>query len=185
MMTKPVLFLDIDGVINVIPPSKGDPNRHPHLRVWKEWKKVDILGFPITYSPNLIAHLNRLSKKVEIVWLTTWRDQAVSDFAPVVGLDSFRYIDPKGSEYPWGTKDTLAAGPEMRWWKLNGVLEALHAESRPFIWIDDDLRSNTKKYVRSLAKDMDVPNLMFITFEALGIEPDHIERIDEFVSLHK
>jgi hypothetical protein len=73
----------------------------------------------------------------------------------------------------------------MRWWKLNGVLEALHAESRPFIWIDDDLRSNTKKYVRSLAKDMDVPNLMFITFEALGIEPDHIERIDEFVSLHK
>lgn len=182
---KPKLFLDIDGVINVIPPSKCDPNRYPHLKVWDRWKSVEILGYPITYSPDLIDNLNRISKKVEIIWLTTWRHQAAKDFAPVVGLDYFEYIDPKGSEYPWGSTQSFQAGPEMRWWKLNGVLDALYTEARPFIWLDDDLRSNTKKFVRSVAKDMDVPNLMFIPFEAQGIIPEHIAKIDEFIALNK
>lgn len=179
---KPVLFLDIDGVINVIPRNRGNINKLPHLRVWDEWKTVEILTYPITYSPQLIAHLNRISKKVEIVWLTTWREQAIKDFAPVVGLDAFRHIDPRGSEYPWGSQLSFAGPTDLRWWKLNGVLDELNSVGRPFIWIDDDLRSPTKKYVRKLAEEQDVPNLMFMPYDTMGIERDHIERIDEFLS---
>lgn len=179
---KPVIFLDIDGVINVIPPRKGNPENLPHLKVWNEWKTVEILTYPITYSPELIAHLNRISKKAEIVWLTTWREQAVKDFAPVVGLDVFRFIDPKGSEYPWGSMSSFnGVIPEMRWWKLNGVLEHMDAIGTPFVWLDDDLRSQTKKYVKKLAEECSIPSLMFIPFDSKGIEPDHIARIDEFI----
>lgn len=177
------MFLDIDGVINVIPHPHKDKNTLPHLKTWDTWNTIEVLDFPITYSPTLIDHLNRISEKVNIIWLTTWRDQAVTDFAPAVGLNTFDYIDPKGSEYPWGTAAGFAAGPEMRWWKLNGVLDNLDT-GHPFIWLDDDLRSNTKKFVRGLAKDMDIPNLMFIPFESKGIEPDHMARIDEFIVEH-
>lgn len=178
------LFLDIDGVINVIPRSIKAASRRPHLRVWPDWVKVDILGYPITYSPTLINHLNRISEKVTIVWLTTWRHHAVNDFAPVVGLKDFDYIDPKGAEYPWGSNLSFSAAPDGRWWKLNGILDHIDTKGEPFIWLDDDLRSNTKKFVRRLSDDMDIPNLMFIPFESKGIEPDHIARIDDFVNLH-
>lgn len=178
------LFLDIDGVINIIPNLNKDKNNRPHLSTWPTWKTIEVLGYPITYSPDLIEHLNRLSEKVTIIWLTTWRDQAVSDFAPAVGLNTFDYIDPKGSEYPWGTAKGFVGDPDMRWWKLNGVLDHMDATNEPFIWLDDDLRSNTKKFVKRLAEDMNIPNLMFIPFESKGIEPDHIERIHEFVATH-
>lgn len=176
---RPVIFLDIDGVINVIPPKRGVP---PHLKVWNEWRKVEILSYPINYSPELIGHLNRLSEKAEIVWLTTWREEAVKDFAPIVGLKTFRFINPKGLEDPWGSTASFSGSPENRWWKMNGVLDHIDTTGTPFVWLDDELRSSTKRYVRGIAEDCGVPNLMFIPFETQGIDREHIARIDEFIS---
>lgn len=178
------LFLDIDGVINVIPKANKAKAKRPHLRTWPDWVKVDILDYPITYSPTLIEHINRISDKVAIIWLTTWRHHAVNDFAPVVGLKTFDYIDPQGSEYPWGSNRGFMGSPDSRWWKLNGILNHIYDNGDPFIWLDDDLRSTTKKFVRSLSEDMDIPNLMFIPFETIGITPDFITRIDDFIDMH-
>jgi hypothetical protein len=176
---KPVIFLDIDGVVNVIPPRKGVP---PHLKVWNEWRKIEVRSYPINYSPDLIEHLNRLSEKADIIWLTTWRSEAVKYFAPAVGLNEFKFLNHKGMEDPWGTTSSFSGSPENRWWKMNAVMHHIDTIGTPFVWIDDELRSSTKRYVRGIAEDCNIPNLMFIPFDTLGIDREHIERIDEFIT---
>lgn len=175
---KPVFFLDIDGVVNVIPPRKGVP---PHLKVWEDWRKIEVATYPINYSPNLIDHLNRISEKADIVWLTTWREEASKDFAPAVGLNEFKFLNHKGVEDPWGTTSSFGGSPENRWWKMNAVLHHIDTVGTPFIWIDDEMRSSTKKYVRAIAEDDNIPNLMFVPFDTRGIDREHIERIDSFI----
>lgn len=174
---KPVFFLDIDGVVNVIPPRKGVP---PHLKVWEDWRKIEVATYPINYSPNLIDHLNRISEKADIVWLTTWRKEAPKDFAPAVGLNDFKFLNHTGVEDPWGTTSSFGGSPENRWWKMNAVLHHIDTVGTPFIWIDDEMRSSTKKYVRGIAEDCNIPNLMFVPFDTRGIDREHIERIDSF-----
>lgn len=178
---KPSVFLDIDGVVNVISKRRGNLDKLPHLRVWNQWETTEINSYPIIYSPDLIRHLNRISRKTEIIWLTTWRKEAIEDFAPAVGLERFRFIDPSGAEDPWGTAASFREKPENRWWKLNGILEHIASTGTPFVWIDDELRSPTRKYVKQVAAESNIPNLIFVPYETMGIDSEHINRIDEFI----
>lgn len=179
---KPKLFLDIDGVINVLPKSEGNLNKRPHLRVWGEWKTFVMDGYMITYSPELITHLNRISQKADMVWLTTWNEEASRDFAPAVGLNIFPFVAPEGRDDAWYS-GALSFNwlPENRWWKLNAVLEHLHSEDVPFIWVDDYLRSHTKQLLKRKMKVSGKSGLMLIPFQNIGMTPEHINQIDEFI----
>lgn len=178
---KPSIFLDIDGVVNIVSKRQGNLDKLPHLRVWNKWETIEVTSYPITYSPELVSHLNRISEKAEIVWLTTWKEEAVNDFAPAVGLNDFRLIDPTGATDPWGTAASFKGNPENRWWKLNGVLEHITSTGAPFVWIDDELRSPMRNYVKQVASSFNVPNLLFVPYETMGIDSEHINRIDEFI----
>lgn len=179
---KPTLFQDIDGVINVLPKHVGNLDTRPHLRVWKEWDVVQVGEYTITYSPELITHLNRISQKVDVVWLTTWREEADRDFAPAVGLNPFPFANPQGREDAWfsGAAD-FKANPENRWWKLNAVLEHVESTEAPFIWVDDELRSHTKQLLKRKLGVTNRAALMLIPAQNTGMTPEHINQIDNFV----
>lgn len=116
---KPIIFLDIDGVLNahyprgerasVFIPTINHPDKH--------------------FSKTVVAHLNSIHRRsaAEIRWLTAWEGEAVTIFAPSVGLDKFKesFHLPDCAVWPY-TKRFF-------------VSQALNLEpNRSIIWIDDE-----------------------------------------------
>lgn len=194
-MTKPVWFLDIDGVLNVIPSAANrNSDKAPHFKVWKNWnpvKEVTVNGhsgeatYPIRVSSDLIDNVNAIAENVDIHWLTTWKEKAPTIFAPLFGVKEFPVALAIGVESPFGSRYSYGNLPEFRWWKMNAVINDMETNARPVIWTDDDITARyTGSYVKGIAKDLDVPILIIPPFDAKGIEPWHIDRIKEFVAEH-
>lgn len=187
-MPKPAWFLDVDGVINVIPsaPNRNSP-KAPHFRVWKNWHpvtdvEVDGHAYPIRISNDLVDHINDISAVADIHWLTTWTDAAPTILAPIFGINDFPVADAKGSESPY-TSNWSAKSLDGRWWKLNAVIADMETNARPIIWTDDDILTKySGNYVKGIAKDMDIPILVISPYDAKGIERYHIEKIRAFIT---
>lgn len=79
------------------------------LRVWLDTTHGDVLG----------ALADRTGG--ELVWCTTWQDDANELIAPIVGLPTLPVIR-------WNVDDSR--------WKFPAVLE--YANGRPLAWFDDD-----------------------------------------------
>lgn len=130
-LVRPRLFLDVDGVVNIFPPhTKTD---------WPDVERTRCMGFPITYSPMMGARLAALD--CDIVWLTTWCDEANEWIAPLFGWDALPVIQREN---------------EVGWWKLNALRELLPGTKRPFIWIDDDINSEAEEWAHSI----DTPSVL-------------------------
>lgn len=131
----PVWFMDVDGVIN----SFGELSP-AQIQAHGQYRRVNILGYPIWWSPAVVDFINEVSRAglVEVVWLTTWTQDAVDHFAPKVGLDKFPAItDMSGGEYPW----------LLDWWKWRAVRDFLgdNGAQRRVVWTDDDLGPRVKE----------------------------------------
>lgn len=119
-MTKPYLFLDVDGVLNADHPTFGDTKEVD--------VKVNSRTFTITYSPCLLTRLEALP--VEIVWVTTWEEHAETCLVPGIGaLHGKRHLSSAGHR-----KFSDFYGL----WKQSTIEAELERDPRPFIWIDDD-----------------------------------------------
>jgi hypothetical protein len=181
MSKLPVWFLDIDGVINVLPSNRNNI-KQPHHRIWDTWENISIEGFPIIYSPELIEGINQLSDIVNIVWLTTWRNKAVSLFAPAVGLKNFPVRDSFGSHI---VRSGFLRTTQERWWKLNAVTEDIDTHARPIVWTDDLITTkNIGNFVKKYALTKNVPIKTITPFGSLGLEPYHLKNIRSFVTDH-
>lgn len=107
---EPILFLDVDGVLNACPPLKGVP-------------VFNAKGFLICVPPGTKERIGRLLEVFEPVWATTWREDAHPHFWEVLGVEE---------KPPWPHIDSKKFGA----WKFPAILE--FAEHRPWVWIDDD-----------------------------------------------
>ncbi|MFG2124648.1 hypothetical protein [Streptomyces sp. NPDC048710] len=122
-MTRPLLFLDVDGPLN---PYAARPERRPEgyttiraslhpgrpLRVWLN----------PSHGPAL------LSLGYDLCWATTWMAEANRWIAPVVGLPELPYVD-------FGA-DLFAERPGGEHWKTAAIVA--YAAGRPFVWVDDE-----------------------------------------------
>jgi hypothetical protein len=138
-MMKPILFLDVDGVLNVM--VKGTKRKtliereiglgHPrHL-------------YKVILDSEHGPWLRELAAAgFELVWATTWEDEANEHLLEHLGL-------PKLPVVPFTAEDELRLPlPELLppfkfsdrhnvWhWKAPSVLR--YAGERPFVWFDDD-----------------------------------------------
>jgi len=121
---RPLILLDVDGPLN---PWKAKPTRRPAgyetfrmfpsgwrgrkgLRVWLNPRHGDLLGALADVTGG------------ELVWATTWLEQANTLIGPEVGLPELPVVH-------WGVVDAHR-------WKFSGVLD--YAGSRPLVWFDDD-----------------------------------------------
>lgn len=181
-MNKPVWFLDIDGVIN------GDAQKP---RYFDEWKKVFVpatnkwgntIDFPIHYAPALIDFINAMSEKVDIVWLTTWADQAITNFAPAVGITGtfpegfgLAGIDVDSKQYSgWGGMMNAKS-------RSVTILGKGMFAGRPVIWTDDQAHKTLRKMVKSSLGE-ETPSLLISPAASTGINPWDMERITTFVA---
>lgn len=122
---KARIYLDVDGVINAL------ARRQPEW-VWGPREAKCVNGYPITWSPNLVAALNGVAKTpgIGVYWLTTWCHDAPQKLAPALGID--------GTQWPVVGYEHWRRSTGLPWWKHRAIVEHLHDFDGPVLWIDDD-----------------------------------------------
>ncbi|GAA2548684.1 MULTISPECIES: HAD domain-containing protein [Streptomyces] len=111
---RPILFLDVDGPL--IP--FGAAARGPLTQ-----EANPLLG---RLDPTVGARL--LALPCDLVWATTWLDEANDTVAPRLGLPRLPVVDGPEEDPP---------GPRGLHWKTRRLSE--WAGRRPYIWLDDEI----------------------------------------------
>jgi len=125
-----LLFLDVDGTL--IPFGSARPYRSYEARFAVPRAAV---GHPLLsrIDPALGARLTALD--CELVWATTWMDDANACVAPWLGLPRLPLVD-------WPDEDEL---PMPLHWKTRPLVA--WADGRPFVWVDDEITGADRRWV--------------------------------------
>lgn len=158
---RPLLLLDVDGVLNALPETPDD------LLVWPEWSsgwaRAGASRYPITFAPEVVARLHAWheSGDLELQWLTTWGHDANDELRELLGLPCLTvagtYQDAGAPTSTAGASHAAVApaAPDPltgRWWKYDVVQRVLRENSgRTVLWVDDELRRPSS--FREWAKD--------------------------------
>jgi hypothetical protein len=106
--------------------------------------------------------------RCELVWATTWMDSANEVIAPALGLP------------PLAVLDSLDPTPEDTYyglhWKTRGIVGS--AAGRPFAWIDDEITSSDREWVRDRHP---APALLLRIDPALGLTADDLDMLEAWL----
>lgn len=178
----PVVYLDIDGVVNALNPNADVLEKR--LQYWSEWKTDIIPNEPdadvvIVHAPELVTRINALAEKADVVFLSMWMNSAVDTFAPLVGLNVSEFADADG----WNrVSERYILSTKERWWKLNLVVERMDDSAQPVVWIDDWMNVGVKKFIEEHAASKGVDILVMKPDERYGLTPTMMNRIDRFIT---
>lgn len=128
MPERPLILLDVDGVLN--PWRKPGPGWQAHKCV------CDGRTFDVLLNPQHGPALVKLAEETgaELVWATTWEHDANRSIGPLIGLPELPVIEvSKGELEPVGC---CSKSPAV----------AAHVNSRPFVWFDDDLNGEDSRF---------------------------------------
>ena len=128
-----IVYIDVDGVINSFKESRK-------LTGWQgEWRVDTVMGYKIHWYTDLVEELNKLAamEDVQVKWLTTWQDKAVSELCPALGIEG-KYWDVLYHDESEG--DHLFSR-NNGWWKLKAIIRdyTIHQPDK-VVWIDDDFK---------------------------------------------
>ena len=159
-IVKPLLLLDVDGVLAPLATSSGKrpegyqthrmrpsgfnrPGQKP-LRVW--------------LNPQHGEWLLELTDLYELTWCTTWEHEANVWIAPHLGLPELPVVE-FGKALP---------RPDARvHWKTATIVE--YAAGRPFVWVDDELDGRDVQYFKKNCTQkfstLRVPPLKGLTYD--------------------
>ena len=148
---RPVLFLDVDGVIALSPFSSALPPG-----------RVQQLALGSTHVSDRTGELLReLATRFELVWATGWEHHANSSLLSPLGLEE---------ELP-----TLTFGKKARHgsskWKIKSVDE--YAGDRPAAWLDDNFVARHERW----AAHRSAPTLLVRVDSRVGLAPEHVDRL--------
>ncbi|MGA4838005.1 HAD domain-containing protein [Streptomyces sp. G45] len=126
---RPLLFLDVDGPLipfgGAAAPVSPDDEGNPLLA------RVDP-----AHGPRLAA------LPCELVWATTWMDDANACVAPRLGLGPLPVVSWPGAE---GGGEGVQEGVGGVHWKTRGL--CAWAAGRPFAWVDDEITDADRAWV--------------------------------------
>lgn len=134
---KPMLLIDIDGPLN--PYAALTRRRVPegytrHRMRPTGWTSGPAL--PVLLNPGHGEELLALAGRYELIWATTWKDEANEWIGPHLGLPALPYID-------W--PEMHGSAPDGTYWKTRYVVE--YAAGRPFAWVDDEITDRDRAWV--------------------------------------
>jgi len=151
---KPILFLDVDGVISLF----GFPSSQKRMPGPFHW----IDGVAHCIPDALGPRLERLSEVFELVWSTGWEEKA-NEYLPFILKLSFRDLPV----LTFGGRAVFGSSH----WKLAAMDE--YAGSRPAAWIDDNIDEECEAW----AKNRAAPTLLVRTKSATGMTDEHVEKL--------
>jgi hypothetical protein len=164
---RPLILLDVDGPLN---PWKAKPTRRPvgyatfrmfpdgwhgrkGLRVWLNPRHGDMLGALADATGG------------ELVWATTWLEQANELIGPKIGL-------PELPVMHWD----VVGSPR---WKFDAALR--WACGRPLVWFDDDFTAYPRQYHWFTEKRSELPTLLRQIDPRVGLTFDDVSDARDFL----
>jgi hypothetical protein len=160
--------VDIDGVINAVSLTAGaDPDEWAHVF---EIRTKDGRGpFLIRVPRGTRERLELLEQVFDMVWATTWMDQAAALLCPRLGIGlRWPFIDlTREIELTWaGTWETET-------WKLPGIERWAKGTDRPIAWLDDDLGGDAERWARGRSEAV-APTVLVPTDPSTGLSDDEV-----------
>ncbi len=152
---KPILFVDVDGVISTWGFDGGSPSGRIH--------NVDGIFHHI--APQAADCVNALIPHFEMIWATGWGSRANDHLPFILGLPrEFEVVD-------------FAVAPSLDGsghWKLDALAE--RAGGRAMAWIDDGLNETCFAW----ASTRSAPTLLVATEPSVGITEQHVGELIEW-----
>jgi hypothetical protein len=152
---KPLLFVDIDGVISLF---GFESDRRPAGR----WVNVD--GMLHFLSAAAGGHLLRLAEAYELVWCSGWEDRANEHLPHALALPG---------PLPFLTF-AQSPGDRGSHWKLDAI--DAHAGDRPLAWIDDAFNDACEGW----AARRSAPTLLVPSEPPTGITAAHVAALEDW-----
>jgi hypothetical protein len=152
-MDRPLLLIDIDGVISLFGFDAAQPPPGRFLL---------IDGIPHFLSAGAAELLGGLQDDFELVWCSGWEEKADEYLPLALGL-------PAGLPHL-----TFAGRPGRgaRHWKLESI-DRYAGPSRPLAWIDDDFDDSCHEWARGRT----APTELVTTNPAVGLTAAHIAHV--------
>jgi hypothetical protein len=163
-LTRPLLLLDIDGVVSLF----GFP---PHAPPAGSFHSID--GIPHFLSATAPAHLLALGEIFELVWCSGWEERANEYLPALLGLPvelPFLRFAPAVREAS-GVAGAGAQRTTHGHWKLDAI--DAYAGERALAWIDDCLDADCQAWAATRAAS----TLLVRTDAAVGITAGHVEQL--------
>jgi HAD domain in Swiss Army Knife RNA repair proteins len=151
---RPLVLIDVDGVLNVIT-SARERRRLCYHHGWQQ-KRVDVGGgsLRLFWNPDSGPMLRHLAEETgaELAWGTTWEEYANLVIGPLVGLPELPVCPVAGFPH-----------------KANGIVP--WTAGRPFVWFDDE--PDAAEVTAALAGSQ--PHLVIRTDEREGLTEGHVD----------
>jgi hypothetical protein len=147
MTAKPLLLVDIDGVISLF----GFPH---HTRPDGVWTQIE--GIAHLLSTTAATYLLDLMSDFEPVWCTGWEEKANENLPHLLGLGPWPVLHFDSA--------TRAGASLAGHWKLDAI-DAYCGPGRPLAWVDDVLDEACERW----AADRPGPTLLVPTSAAAGL----------------
>ncbi|WP_035804621.1 HAD domain-containing protein [Kitasatospora mediocidica] len=176
---RPLLLLDVDGPLN---PYGAKPHRRPdgyrtHRLLTPRWvaserQRLAAWGIPESRPRPLRVWLNPghgpalLALPFDLVWATTWEEEANAYVSPALGLPELPFI-------AWPVPRRT---PEVGvFWKTPEIVAWV--AGRPFAWVDDEIGEADRAWVRAHHPG---PALLRRVDPKLGLLPEDFAALRRF-----
>lgn len=159
---RPLLAIDIDGVISLFGFEQPEPGRGDARQAPGEYHLIDGMLHCISMPTGPL--LNRLGQSYEMIWASGWEDRA-NDYLPgILGVPALPYLTFDG-QAEFGTAH----------WKLASLEH--HSGDRPLAWIDDSLDASCYEWAERRA----APTLLVPTESSIGLTDAHAGALEAWV----
>lgn len=178
---RPVLLVDVDGPLNPYaakrhrrPPGYGTHRMTTPRWMASERRRLHAWGLPGGRVKPLRVWLNPehgpalRALPFDLVWATTWEDEANDFIAPVLALPSLPFVT-------WASPRPEPGGGVF--WKTPQIVA--WAKGRAFAWVDDEITDADRAFV---AARHEGPALLHRIDPRIGLSPDDFTALAEWAA---
>jgi hypothetical protein len=159
----------VDGVLNALSLTRGrdDPG---DWECFFQVRTKDGRGpFTIRVPKGTRGRLSLIAGGFDIVWATTWMEEAAALLSPVLGLgEDWPYVEMVG-EISLARQGIAATDP----WKLPAIERWAASTDRSVAWVDDDFGPDAVRWAERRAQ-AGSPTILVPTDPLVGLTDQHV-----------